>query len=86
MNALIQAYRTTCVPKGDDRLDTLIPSEYIGRKLEIIILPQDDEPQYNEETLVAMREAMDIVNGKVKAKRYKTAAEMHADILAEVED
>jgi len=43
-------------------------------------------PTYKAETLAAMQEARDIMSGKVEAKRYKTAAEMHADILAEAED
>jgi len=83
MNALTQAYRTTCVPKWNDRLDILIPNEYIGRKIEIIILPQADEPEYNEETLAAMQEALDIMDGKIKVKSYKTVEEMESDLDAE---
>lgn len=80
-------YRTTCIPQVN-RLDTLIPKEYVGRKLEIMIVPmfEEDEPQYNEETLAAMQETLDILDGKVKAKRYKTVEEMHADILSEEDD
>jgi hypothetical protein len=36
MNTMIHAYRTKCIPNRDDRLDTLIPSEYMGQELEII--------------------------------------------------
>jgi hypothetical protein len=38
MNSLPKAYRTTCIPQID-RLDTRIPSEYVGRKIEITIVP-----------------------------------------------
>jgi hypothetical protein len=87
MNATAtQAYRTTCFPKESDRFGDYIPSEYLGRELEIIILPVLKEPEYNAETLAAMQEALDIADGKVKTKRYKTAAEMHADILSEEDD
>jgi len=86
MNTLTQAYRTTCIPRKDDRLDTLIPSEYMGHKLEIIILPQYDEPEYNEETLAAMQEVRDIRAGKIKTKSYATVAEMNADLDAEDDD
>ena len=53
MNALTQAYRTTCIPK-DNRIDAFIPNEYIGRELEIIVLPmfEDSQPGYNAETLI----------------------------------
>jgi len=50
------------------------------------MLPIDNDAMYNAETLAAMQEARDIMAGKTEAKRYKTAAEMHADILAEAED
>ena len=81
MNGLTQAYRTTCIPRVN-RLDALdIPSEYIGKELEIIVIPVVRE--YNDETLAAMQEARDIMSGKIKAKRYKTVAEMNADIDAE---
>jgi len=76
-------YRTICIPEAGDRLGDIIPREYIGQKLEIIVFPQYEEPEYDEGLLEAMQEADDIISGKVKAKRYKTAAEMHADILAE---
>jgi len=45
-----QVYRTTCIPT-ESRLITSIPSEYIGQRLEIIVLPQYEEPPYNEENL-----------------------------------
>jgi hypothetical protein len=64
-------------------VEAVIPDEYIGTEVEIIVLPLDRERAYNAETLAAMQEARDIMSGKIKAKLYKTAAEMHADILAE---
>jgi hypothetical protein len=85
MNVVTQAYRTTCVPKAD-RLDALIPSEYIGRKLEIIVIPFEENDEYNAETLVAMQETLDIMDGKVKVKSYATVEEMNADIDAEEDD
>jgi len=87
MDVLTQAYRTTCVP-AENRLETFIPNEYIGREIEIIILPLgvENQPEYNAETLTAMQEARDIMAGKIKTKKYKTAAEMHADILSEEDD
>jgi hypothetical protein len=86
MNVLTQAYRTTCIPKAN-RLDAIIPNEYIGQELEIIVLPLADENRkYNAETLEAMQEARDIISGKIKAKRYKTVEEMNADIDSEPDD
>jgi hypothetical protein len=82
MRAIPQAYRTTCVPAGN-RVEAVIPDEYVGTEVEIIVLPLDRGRAYNAETLAAMQEARDIMAGKMEAKRYKTAAEMHADILAE---
>ncbi|MCL1967637.1 MAG: hypothetical protein FWF67_07110 [Fibromonadales bacterium] len=82
MNVIPHAYRTTCIP-GANKIETLIPNEYVGREIEIIMFPLDSESNYNAETLAAMQEARDIMAGKVETKRYKTAAEMHADILAE---
>ncbi|MCL1804062.1 MAG: type II toxin-antitoxin system RelB/DinJ family antitoxin [Eubacteriaceae bacterium] len=38
------------------------------------------QPRYNAETEAAMREADDIIAGRTKAKRYKSVAEMNADI------
>ena len=38
---------------------------------------------YNEETEQAIQESYDILSGKIPAKRYNSAAEMIADILAE---
>jgi len=88
MNVLTQAYRATCVPQRGDRLDVSIPSEYIGRELEIIVLPmlEDSQPEYNAETLAAMQEARDIMAGKIKTKRYKTVEEMDEDIDSEDDD
>jgi hypothetical protein len=87
MNALTQAYRTTCIPK-DNRIDAFIPNEYIGRELEIIVLPMldDNQPGYNAETLAAMQETLDIMDGKIKVKSYATVEEMNADIDAEEDD
>jgi len=47
MNILTRAFRTTCIPKAN-RLDTIIPSEYIGLKLEIIVLPLAEETDVQE--------------------------------------
>ncbi|GBU25942.1 hypothetical protein R83H12_02610 [Fibrobacteria bacterium R8-3-H12] len=51
MDVLTHAFRTTCIPKAN-RLDAIIPSEYVGLKLEIIVLPLTQE--------VAMQETMDM--------------------------
>jgi len=85
-NVYTQAYRTTCVPSAGDRFGDIIPSEYIGQKLEIIILPQFENLEYNAETLAAMQEAEDIASGKMQAKSYKTVAEMEADLDAEEDE
>jgi len=46
-------------------------------------LPFDlKKPRYNVETEAAIQEARDIIAGKVKAKTYKSVAEMNADIDA----
>jgi hypothetical protein len=70
----------------DNRFDTHIPNEYIGRKIEIIILPvfEETQPEYNAETLAAMQEALDIVDGKIKTKRYKSHGELVAEIESEI--
>jgi len=83
--AKTQAFRTTCIPK-DNRLDTFIPNEYIGREVEVVVYPIYGEPEYNAETIAAIQEAKDIMSGKIKAKRYKTVEEMNADIDAEEDD
>lgn len=44
------------------------------------------QPRYNAETEAAMREARDIMAGKVKAKTYNSVAEMNADIDAMPDD
>ncbi|MCL2259810.1 MAG: hypothetical protein FWC15_00485 [Fibromonadales bacterium] len=77
-----QAYRTTCIPT-DSRIIASIPREYIGQRLEVIVFPQYDEPEYNEETLEALQEAMDIMDGKIQVKTYSTVEEMNADIDSE---
>jgi hypothetical protein len=81
---MIPAYRTTCIPKRGEQLDSLIPSEYMERELEIIIIPA--QPRYNAETLAAMQEVRDIRAGKIKTKSYATVAEMNADLDAEEDD
>jgi hypothetical protein len=40
MNLFPKTFRTTCVPQVN-RLDTAIPNEYVGRKIEITIIPID---------------------------------------------
>jgi hypothetical protein len=85
MNTVPSAYRTTCIPSAN-RIEAFIPNEYIGRELEIIVFPLEEEHKYNAETLAAMQEARDIMAGKIETKRYKTATEMHADILSEKDD
>ena len=47
---------------------------------------QPRQPRYNHETLQAMQEAKDIMNGKVNAKRYKSLNALIADIDAEESD
>ncbi len=47
---------------------------------------EESQPEYNEETLAAMQEALDIVDGKIKTKQYSTVEEMHADIDAEEDE
>ena len=49
-------------------------------------LPFDMKLAYNQETLDAMREARDIMSGKIQAKAYTNVDEMLADILAEKND
>ncbi len=39
--------------------------------------------KYNAETEAAMREAEDIINGKIEAKTYNSAAELFADLEKE---
>ena len=45
---------------------------------------QPKKPRYNHETIMAMQEAKDIMDGKVDAKRYSSLSELIADI--DVED
>jgi len=79
-----QAFRTTCIPTARDRFSDIIPSEYIGREIEITIIPQYEDPEYNEETLEAMQEAMDIMDGKIKTKTYGSFEELEAEIDVEI--
>ncbi|GHV16888.1 hypothetical protein AGMMS49938_17300 [Fibrobacterales bacterium] len=86
MNVFTQAYRTTCIPQAG-RINAVVPNEYNGHKIEIIMLPiVEEEPKYNAETLAAMQETLNIIDGKVKAKSYATVEEMHADILSEEDE
>jgi len=85
MSTLQQAFRTVCVPQTD-RIDMSIPSEYIGREIEVIVFPLRKEDEYNAETLAAMQETLDILDGKIKVKSYATVEEMNADIDAEEDD
>ena len=43
------------------------------------------QPRYNAETEAAIQEARDIRAGKIKAKIYKSVAEMNADIDTDVD-
>ena len=48
-------------------------------------LPFDTRiPEYNRETMAAMREAMDIEAGRIPVKRYHTVDELFADNDAEI--
>ena len=87
MTTLQQAFRTVCVPQTD-WLNMPIPREYVNQEVEIIVLPmwKKSEPNYNAETLAAMQETLDIMDGKTKVKSYATVAEMNADIDAEDDD
>ena len=40
-------------------------------------------PKYNDETIAAMREADDIISGKIQAKSYASFQEMVDEIKAE---
>jgi len=65
-----------------------IPSEYIGQEVEVIVFPtwKKEASGYNAETLAAMQETLDIMDGKIKVKSYATVEEMNADIDAEEDD
>lgn len=41
-------------------------------------------PEYNRETLEAMRETLDMEAGKIPARRYQTVEELFADNDAEI--
>jgi DNA-damage-inducible protein J len=43
-------------------------------------------PQYNSETLAAMREARDIAAGKIPVKSYNSVAELMEDLNSDDED
>jgi hypothetical protein len=44
------------------------------------------EQRYNAETLAALQEAQDIMDGKIKAKVYHSLADFYADLDAEPDD
>ena len=44
---------------------------------------QPKQPRYNRETLMAMQEARDIMEGKAEAKRYSSLNDLLADMDAE---
>ena len=44
------------------------------------------EPEWNEETLAACKEALDISEGRIPAKRYDSVSDMMDDILNVAED
>lgn len=47
-------------------------------------LPFDlKQPKYNKETIAALKEAEDIIYGKIPAKRYQSTSEMMDDIFKE---
>ena len=81
-----QVYRTICVPMAD-KVEIPIPSEYLGREIEVILFPciRNEYSLYNDETLEAMQEARDSISGKIKTKRYTTLEEFYADLDAEEE-
>ena len=43
---------------------------------------QPKQPRYNKKTLLAMREARDIMDGKIKAKRYRSLDALLKDLDA----
>lgn len=43
------------------------------------------QPRYNVETELAMKEALEIANGKIEAKRYCTAKELFDELEAEMD-
>ncbi|MCL2102054.1 MAG: hypothetical protein FWH22_10125 [Fibromonadales bacterium] len=79
MNAMTQAYRTTCIPTTD-RLDAIIPSEYIGQKLEIIILPAFEEATQEDDCLtdanIADEITQEMLNSKTNIRSLATQKEM----------
>ena len=44
------------------------------------------EPEWNEKTLAACKEALDISEGRIPAKRYDSVSDMMDDILNVAED
>ena len=48
--------------------------------------PGIEEANFNEETMLAIQEARDIMSGKVKVKSYATLEEMYRDLDSEDEE
>jgi hypothetical protein len=65
-NAMTQAYRTTCVPK-ENRIDTVIPNEYVGREIEIIVIPLAGESRKIDLTPIEF----DYIDYEEKRLRFK---------------
>ncbi len=42
--------------------------------------------QFNEETLAAMQEALDMAAGKIKAKQFNSFEELLADLMSDDDD
>ena len=54
---------------------------FLNKSIMIGGLPFDMTlPKYNEETLMAMQEARDIADGKIKTKTYASLAELNAEL------
>ena len=54
---------------------------FFGKSLMVGGIPFDVRvPHYNKETESAMKEARDIINGKVEAKSYSSAHELFAEL------
>nr|AGS53595.1 hypothetical protein [uncultured bacterium contig00070] len=73
MNVMNQAFRTTCVPKAN-RLDALIPNEYIGRKLEITVIPlvEKVDIQEKQDMYLAQESSLDkIWNSEQEDKTWE---------------
>ena len=59
---------------------------FLHKALLVEGLPFDVKmPKYNAETLAAMQEAQDILDGKIETKTYNSAEELFAELNAEAE-